>query len=453
MKYRSDLIKGRRVTVAGMARTGMAVAGLLHRHGAQVFVTETKPIDGVFAQAQTLSEQNIKFESGGHSERALQEADYLVLSPGISPATDFVRMAQERSIPIFSEVEVTSWLCQATILAITGSNGKSTTTALVAHILNESGRKAVATGNIGTPFASDVEGLGEDDYAVVEVSSFQLEFVDTFHPAVSAILNITPDHLDRYGDFNEYAEVKFRIADSQGRDDYLVLNADDPRTAKPKTWGNPGQLHFSARKRVEQGVFAENDELRFKLNSREGPVCRVDEIGIPGPHNLANAAAAAAMCLPLGLTPEEIAVGLGSFRGIAHRLETVGERNAVKFINDSKATNVDSVYVALKSVPAPIILIMGGRDKGGDFSALVEDAVGRVKLLLLLGEAQDLIAEVLADKVRTMRVEDIFAAVRVAYENAEPGDTVLLSPGCASFDQFKDFEERGEKFKQAVREL
>lgn len=450
---RVDLVKGRQVTVLGMARSGVAAAKLLQLHGAHVFVSEVKPIDAVLAQAQMLGSEGIKYETGGHTARALAGVDYVVLSPGIPPATPFVRQIQENNIPIFSEIEVTSWICPATILAITGSNGKSTTTAWVAHILNEAGRKAAATGNIGSPFAADVGHLGKNDYAVVEVSSFQLEFTDRFQPRVAAILNITPDHLDRYGEFSTYAEAKSRIADSQAESDYLVLNADDKNTADLKVWGNPQRIFFSTKTEVEQGVFVRNDELRFVLGAKQGRICQVNEIGIPGPHNLANAAAAASMCLCVGLTPQEIAAGLKSFKGIEHRLELAGEYKEVHFVNDSKATNVDSVNCALQSIPAPIVLIMGGRDKGGDFSSLAGLVADKVKLLVLLGEAQNLIDSALGKQTRTVRANDIFEAVRVCYDNSEPGDTVLLSPGCASFDQFTDFEDRGRKFKQAVKEL
>ncbi len=450
---RVDLVKGRQVTVLGMARSGVAAAKLLQLHGAHVFVSEVKPIDAVLTQAQLLGAEGIKYETGGHTARALAGVDYVVLSPGIPPATPFVRQIQENNIPIFSEIEVTSWLCPATIVAITGSNGKSTTTAWVAHILSESGRKAAATGNIGSPFAADVGRLSKDDYAVVEVSSFQLEFTDRFQPRVASILNITPDHLDRYGEFSTYAEAKYRVADSQEESDFLVLNADDRNTANPKIWGNPRRVFFSTKTEVEQGVFVTRDELRYVLGSKQGKICKANEIGIPGPHNLANAAAAAAMCLCVGLKPQEIAAGLKSFKGIEHRLEFAGEHKGVRFVNDSKATNVDSVNYALQSIPNPIALIMGGRDKGGDFSSLAGLVAEKVKLLVLIGEAQDLIDSALGNQTRTVRAKDIVEAIRVCYESSEPGGTVLLSPGCASFDQFTDFEDRGRKFKQAVKEL
>lgn len=450
---RNDLVEGRHVTVAGMARTGLAMAKLLQQRGAHVFVTEIKPLDEVLAQAKELSEAGIRFEAGGHTERALAEVDYLVISPGIPATTPFIRQVQELDIPIFSEIEVTSWLCPATIIAITGSNGKSTTTAWVAHILNRAGHRAVATGNIGSPFATDVAALSSDDFAVVEVSSFQLEFTDTFKPRVAAILNITPDHLDRYGDFSDYMEAKYRIADSQDRSDFLVLNADDVHTTNPRLWGEPTKLLFSAKRNVGPGVSVAGGELVYEIQSGSGNICAISEIGIPGPHNLANAAAATAMCLAVGLEPAEIAEGLNSFKGIEHRLEAAGDIRGVHFVNDSKATNVDSVNFALQSMAAPIILIMGGRDKGGDFTTLAGPISEKVKLLVLIGEAQDLIAKALEDTVEMVRAGNLLEAVHICFDKADAGDTVLLSPACASFDQFTDFEDRGRRFKQAVREL
>ncbi|MCK4858405.1 MAG: UDP-N-acetylmuramoyl-L-alanine--D-glutamate ligase, partial [candidate division Zixibacteria bacterium] len=443
MTIRPDLVKGKRITILGMARTGLAVAKLLQRYGARPFVSEIKPRSEVVSEAEALEAVGIRFETGGHSRQALDDVDFCIISPGIAPTAPFVQEITRRHLPLFSEIEVTSWLCPATILAITGANGKSTTTTLLAHIIRESGRQTVATGNIGSPFAADVEQLSADDYAVVEVSSFQLEHTDTFKPKVAAILNITADHLDRYGNISEYAQAKYRIADSQDQTDYIVLNQDDPLTVAPDLWGKPQRLHFSTREEVASGVFVRDDQLGFTIGERSGTICPTAAIGIPGPHNLANAAAASSVALAIGIDPEAIARGLATFRGIAHRLEPVAEINQVRFVNDSKATNIDSVKVALQSVKTPIILIMGGRDKGADFSSLAKLVGDRVKLLLLIGEAAAKIDAELSTITEVVRLEDIEQAVNHAYQRAAPGDTVLLSPGCASFDQFRDFEDRG----------
>jgi UDP-N-acetylmuramoylalanine--D-glutamate ligase len=453
MKTRPDLVRDKKITILGMARSGTAAAILLQKHGAEVFVSEMKPYDKVAGPAQTLEHADIDFETGGHTERALAAVDYVVISPGIPPTSPFMREIAERHLPVFSEVEVTSWLCRATIIAITGTNGKTTTTALVAHLLNTAGRKALATGNIGSPFATDAEKLTEDDFAVVEISSFQLEGTDTFKPKVASILNITPDHLDRYGGFEEYAEMKYRIADSQDETDYLILNYDDPILQQAKFWGKPQILHFSTKERVENGVFAQAGNLVYSSGGRSRTICPTGKLGIKGPHNLANAAAAAAMVLPLGIDIEAVARGLETFQPIEHRLEPVMDIKGVSFINDSKATNVDSVFYALQSEDRPLIVIMGGRDKAGDFSTLAALVKQHVKLIVLIGEATEKIEVSLGDVTATIRAKDIFEAVEVGYRHSAAGDVVMLSPACASFDQFTDYEDRGRKFKQAVQEL
>jgi len=450
MMIRRDLVEGKRITVLGMARSGMAAAQLVRKHGAEVFVSEVKTQDKLIAEIALLHEAGILFETGGHTARSLQDVDFVIVSPGINPHVAVLQEIDRRGLPAFSEIEVTSWLCPATMIAITGTNGKSTTTALMAHLLNSAGRKAVATGNIGSPFADDVGSLTERDYAVVEISSFQLERTDTFRPKVATILNITPDHLDRYTSFAEYCEMKCRIADSQQESDFLILNADDMQLVRAEFWGKPQIVWFSTKQKLPHGVYLDELHLSFKLGERSGTICPTAQVGIPGPHNLANAAAAAAMALAVDLTPEQIAAGLLTFKGIPHRLEHVTEWGGVNYVNDSKATNVDSVYYALQSVPSPIILIMGGRDKGGTFEVLAELVSARVKLLLLIGEATDKIATSLGSLTTTLKATDLFEALRLAHRFSTSKDTVLLSPGCASFDQFRDFEDRGDKFKEAV---
>ncbi len=453
MRTRPDLVNEKKITIVGMARSGSAAAVLLQKYGAEVFVTEMKPYDKVATQAQMLEIAGIDFETGGHTSQALDNVDYIVVSPGVPPTSPFMKEIELRHLPVFSEVEVTSWLCPATVLAVTGTNGKTTTTALVAHLLKSAGKKAVATGNIGSPFAADIEGLTEDDFAVVEISSFQLEATDTFKPKVASILNITPDHLDRYGSFDEYAKMKCRIADSQDESDFLVLNADDPVLERASFWGKPQLLHFSIKKQVENGVYADSENLVYSSGGRSRTICPTGKLGIKGPHNLANSAAAAAMVMALGIRADAVAHGLETFRPIAHRLEPVAQIKGVNFINDSKATNVDSVFYALQSEEHPLIVIMGGRDKGGDFTTLSALVKQHVKLLVLIGEASDKIEAALGSATDTVRAANIVDAIQTSYRNAAPGDVVMLSPGCASFDQFTDYEDRGNKFKQAVLDL
>jgi UDP-N-acetylmuramoylalanine--D-glutamate ligase len=403
--------------------------------------------------ARELGDENIRFETGGHSERVFDELDYAILSPGIPSSAPIVRELESRHLPLFSEIEVASWLCSAAIVAVTGTNGKSTTTAWLAHVLREAGRKALATGNIGSPLSGDVLKLGEDDFAVVEVSSFQLERIDTFRPHVALILNLTPDHLDRYQSVDEYAAAKYRIADNQTDEDYLVLNADDRNLREAKFFGNPTRIEFSTTQDVGTGVFVKDDTLSYSFGGRSGMICPTSDLGIPGPHNVANAAAVAAGALALGFSAGQIAIGLKSFTGIAHRIEHVAEINGVTYINDSKATNVDSVNYALQSVNRPIILIMGGRDKGGDFKSLAPQISARVDLIIVIGEASDKIAMSLGSIVPVQKVENLSKAVKLAASKAKPGDAVLLSPACASFDQFRDYEHRGDTFKEEVAKL
>ncbi len=450
---RIDLVQGKRVAILGMARSGTAAAGLIKHYGGTPFVSEMKPREQVAQHLRRLDELGINYETGGHTEQALDNIDFIVLSPGIPPSAPILREIERRHLPVFSEIEIASWLCAAQIVAISGTNGKSTTTALTAHLLTTAGKKAVATGNIGSPFSQDVLGLTADDFAVVEVSSFQLERIETFRPRVATLLNITPDHLDRYREMQAYIEAKCRLADAMQPEDVLVLNADDEILRGAKLWGRPTIQHFSIKQTLSDGVFVKDDELVFSLGGRSGTICLTRDIGIPGPHNVANSAAAATMMLALGLAPEEIARGLRSFKGIPHRIEFVAEINGVRYINDSKATNVDSVAVALQSFTRPLFVIMGGRDKAGDFAALVPLMRGRVKEVLLIGEATPIIEKQLQGMVPLRRAVDIYSALDLAHGLAEPGDVVLLSPGCASFDQFRDFEDRGDKFKQAVHDL
>lgn len=450
---RIDLVQGKRISILGMARSGTAVASLIKHYGGIPFVSEMKPREQVAAQAQRLELEGIAFETGGHTDRALADVDFFVISPGIPATAPFLLDIERRHLPVFSEIEVTSWLCPATIAAVSGTNGKSTTTALAAHLLTTAGKRAVATGNIGSPFAQDVLALTAADYAVVEVSSFQLERIETFRPKVAALLNITPDHLDRYKEMSAYIEAKLRIADAMEPDDFLVLNADDDVLRDAKFFGRPTILQFSTRRSIAAGVFVKDDALVYALGGRSGMICPTRDLGIPGPHNVANAAAAATMMLSLGLAPEQIAAGLRSFKGIAHRIEFVAEINGVRYVNDSKATNVDSVTVALQSFTRPLIVIMGGRDKGGDFTTLAPLLRAHVKTVILIGEATPIIESQLQGVVPLRRAADINAAVDQAAAMAVAGDVVLLSPGCASFDQFRDFEDRGDKFKLAVAQL
>lgn len=450
---RVDRISGKRVSVFGMARSGMALAKVLKGLGASVFLTEKKNDDSLSSQISELKSTGMDFETGGHTEKALDHKDYLVVSPGIPSDLPILIQAENKGIPIFSEIEVAYWLSEAQIIGITGSNGKTTTTTLVGEILKEDGREVRVAGNIGVPFSSVVQEVSSNGVIVLEISSFQLEKIEEFKPKVSTILNVTPDHLDRYPDMKTYTDAKLRIFENQTEDDFVVLNWDDPVTSKLAPLSRAKSLFFSIKSELKVGSYVKNGSLVFQMNGKAVEIIPVEEIGIKGPHNLSNAAAACAICASIGVKKESMEKALRNFKGVEHRLEEVSIIDGIRFVNDSKATNVDSVFYALQSIKEPIFLIAGGKDKGGDFTKLRELVKLKVKGLILLGQAKEKIKNALGDLVPTNMVGSMEEAVELGFRKAEKGDCVLLSPACASFDMFKDYEDRGRVFKKAVINL
>jgi len=450
---RKDRIDGKKVSVFGMARSGLAVARLLVKNGAFVFLTDTKEEEELKLETEELRRLNIDFDTGFHSQKALDHKDFIVLSPGISSDIPVLKRAQEVGLPLFSEIEVAFWLCPAQIVGITGSNGKTTTSTLVGEILKQDGRECQVAGNIGTPFSSVVETVSSQGTIVLELSSFQLENIEEFKPKAAGLLNISPDHLDRYPDLESYSEAKFKIFENQTPEDFAILNMDDDYSKKIKDHCKGQIIFFSILKELEQGSFLKDGELLIRLDGKTEKILDVSELGIKGLHNLSNAACACAVSSVLGIKKDSIQQALKSFKGVEHRLEQVKIISGVKFINDSKATNVRSVWYALDSVPEPILLIAGGRDKGGDFTQLREMAKEKLKGLILIGEAKEKIDKAIGDLVKSIKVDNLEEAVKKAYEMASPGDCVLLSPGCASFDMFENYEHRGKVFKSTVRQL
>lgn len=436
-----------------MARSGLVCAKLLKKLGAQVFVTDAKPDNLLTSEIAQLVEQNIDFETGGHTSKVITNKDYLIISPGVPLDIPILKEAQNLGIPIFSEIEVAFWLTDAKIVGITGSNGKTTTTTLVGEILNGDRKECEVGGNIGIPFSSLVEKVSPDGIIVLELSSFQLERIEEFKPYVAVVLNLTPDHLDRYPDLRSYMEAKLRIFENQTEVDFAVLNADDKNSMELALYSASKKIFFSTQKELELGAFVKNGMLVYKMNGKEERIIETKDIGIKGPHNLSNASAACAICAILGISPVSMRETLKRFKGVEHRLEEVATLSGVKFVNDSKATNVESVWYALQSVEKPIILIAGGKDKGGDFTRLRELVQNRVKVLILIGEAKEKIRDALSDLVSTLYTDSLEEAVELSFKKAESGDTVLLSPACASFDMFKDYEHRGEVFKSSVKRL
>jgi UDP-N-acetylmuramoylalanine--D-glutamate ligase len=448
----SERVKNRVVGIVGMARSGRAAARLIQRMGGVPFVSDIKPVVELAREVDELKRHGIDFEAGGHSDRLL-ESDFVVLSPGVPRNTDFVKKISEKGIPIFSEIELASWFCRGKIIGITGSNGKTTTTSLLGAILTEAGLENHVCGNIGYAFSEAVPDISPEGYAVVEVSSFQLESVEEFAPHIAVILNITPDHLDRYDNFDGYKRAKYRIAESQRDNDFLILNADDSVTDEKEISTNAGKLFFSISRMLPTGVFKRGETLVGIVGGKEHIIVETNRIRIPGPHNLQNAAAASLAALLSGVEAAVIGEALRRFPGVEHRLEDVETIAGIRFVNDSKATNVDSVCSALRSFEAPVYLIAGGRDKGGDFRPIIDYGRGKIKEIVLIGEARKKIFETLGKAFPVQFADSMEEAVKKTFGIASPGEIVLLSPACASFDMYDNFEHRGRVFKLAVRSL
>ena len=449
-------IKGKKATVIGGARSGLAVARLLAEAGAKVFLTEKG--DATRGLEQALDEAGIAFEFGGHTRRAL-DADFFAISPGVPSTINIVQQAQRSGLKVFSEIEVASWFCAAPIVAITGSNGKTTTTSLIGHIFRKTGRTTVVAGNIGYPFSDYVRGLDEDAVVVLEVSSFQLDHIDTFRPRVSVLLNITPDHLDRYNyDFNQYALSKYRIFENQRDDDVLVYNYDDALVrdyvAYVTTQRALRTIGFSYQEELDEGAFLRQGRIVLRIHQQEEDLMEAQKLALRGRHNLHNSLAAAIAARVMEVRSDVVRESLTSFEGVPHRLELVRELDGVRYINDSKATNVNAVWYALESFHEPIVLIAGGRDKGNDYSSLKPLIRRKVRAVVALGESADKVIDELGalaeERATAASIEE---AIRVAHFFARRGDIVLLSPACSSFDMFDNYEHRGDTFKRLVMSL
>ncbi len=467
-------VPGARVTVVGGARSGLAVARLLKRHGANVFLSDHG--DAEPGVAEGLKADGIAAEFGGHTARAF-DADWLVLSPGVPSTAPIVQSALRQKRPVYSEIEVASWFCQSPIVAITGSNGKTTTTTLVGHLFAEAGRKHVVAGNIGYAFSDYVDDLDAETVVVLEVSSFQLDHVSTFRPTVAVLLNVTPDHLDRYGhDFGRYAAAKFRLFDNLRPGDWLVANWDDVVVREHvQSWSAERGLvpvWFSADDEPTPGAFAKDGRVVLALPEhgaalvggasphlfRPEDLMSTSDLALRGRHNLYNSLASAIVARAMEIRSDVVRESLTSFEGVPHRLESVRTVGGVRFVNDSKATNVNAVWYALESFPATdgpsVVLIAGGRDKGNDYEPLKRLVEERVKGIVAIGEGADAVEEELGPHTeRVARAGSMEEAIQYARLMAEPGDTVLLSPACASFDMFENYEDRGDTFKRLVHAL
>ena len=447
-----ERVRGRRIGVLGMARSGMAVARLAAANGARLLVSDSAGESKLAPQVEELRAAGIPYEVGGHTE-ALLQCDYLVVSPGVPLGIDILNRARETGLPIFSEIEFASWFCPGRMVAVTGSNGKTTTATLIGELLTAAGYDVHVCGNIGRPFTEAVSAMKPDSWAVVELSSFQLETIADFHPHIACILNLSPDHLDRHGDFESYRAAKYRITENQTADDFLLLNAEDTTLHDSPPETEAAVLWFSTGRNAAAAATVCHDALCVLRNGVLTEVVPVTEIALPGAHNLQNAAAAVLAAALCDVPPAAMARVLKRFSGVEHRLESVGTVAGIRFVNDSKATNVESVTVALRAVSPPVWLILGGRDKGASYTPIAAAGRGKVKGIVAIGEAREKIFHELGREFPVEFADSLPAAVTRCFEMAQPGDTVLLSPGCASFDMFQDFEHRGRVFKEAVESL
>ncbi|MFZ5631874.1 MAG: UDP-N-acetylmuramoyl-L-alanine--D-glutamate ligase [Bacillota bacterium] len=447
-------LKGKRVLVVGAGKSGMAVSRFLARKGARTVLTDTREADKFGGQLDELAVAGVDLALGGYPP-VKGNFDLLVMSPGVPLTIPPVQEAGEAGIPVTGELELAYRFTRAPIVAITGTNGKTTTTTLVGKIFRDAGYRVLVAGNIGLPLVDRVESYGPGDVIVAEVSSFQLETVHQFRPRVGVILNLAPDHLDRHGDMAGYAAAKSRIAMNQRKGDFLVLNYDDGYTRGMAGRGGGDVIFFSRRHILEEGVFVHGNTITVCRGGVEKPVLDAGELRIPGAHNLENALAATAACSAMGIAGEVMAKTLARFAGVAHRLEFVAEIDGVRYINDSKGTNPDASIKAVEAFPGPLVLIAGGKNKGNDFTEFTRRAAGKTRAMVVLGQCADEMAGAAAGAgiKNILRAESFRDAVLLARSAARPGDVVLLSPACASWDMFNNFEERGDLFKQIVREF
>src|SRR5438445_11793379 len=445
-------LRGKRLLVVGLARTGVATALFCAERGAKVTATDARTENEIGEAIAPLRAAGVSLELGGHRENSFLEQDLIIPSPGVPADAPLLQAARARGVTIWSEVELAARFLRGRLIGITGSNGKTTTTSLIDHILKNAGFSTILAGNIGTPLIARVEQTSNDSITVVELSSFQLELIETFRPNISVFLNLTPDHLDRHHTLEAYGRAKARIFENQTEADSAVLNADDPATT-PLAPAKPHVFWFSRKQRVAQGAFLRGSEILFRHDGKEELVLNLQEIPLVGAHNVENALAAVAATRLAGAGPSAIAKGVRSFAGVEHRLEFVAAVRGVRYYNDSKRTDVDRTLKALDAFPGRILILLGGKDKGSDYTVLQKPLRDKAILALLIGAAAEKIESQITGSVAIERAGTIERAVEIASHAARPGDVVLLAPACASFDQFQNYEHRGGVFKDLVHQL
>lgn len=457
----------KKTLVVGLGMTGLATARFLHHHGAAVTVTDMASEEALVSSALELRQMGIRTELGGHCWESFESSDLIVLSPGVPHTHDFLTGARQKGIPVIGEIELAFRFIRDPIIAITGTNGKTTTTSLLGNMLSQCGMRVFVGGNIGNPLIGYVDREERADWIVLEISSFQLDTIDTFRPDIGVLLNITADHLDRYVDMAGYAASKGRIFQNQTPEDIAIINGADPWVLSETRRSRSRKWVFNGPSNLEEGAWIAENELMLSFSScphrkahfpcehTDFESLRFDlhKSRLYGKHNQENISAAVMAAVAAGGNIQDIQFALGQFKGLSHRIEYVQTVNGVTYVDDSKATNVDAVYRALESFQGSVVLIMGGRDKGGDYRILKKVIQGHVKLLILLGEAGELIAGALGDLAPTVRVASMQEAVATAHHAASPGDIVLLSPACSSFDMFRSYAHRGDVFQCEVDKL
>lgn len=444
---------GKKISIIGAVRSGIGAAKLVKKINGIPFVSDASENDKIKKSVEILQSHNIKYEIGGHTSQ-VYNCDLMVVSPGVPLNSEIIKTARGKNIKIISELELASSVCKGNIIAITGTNGKTTTTSLCGHVFNACGAKTYTAGNIGLAFSEIALDVKENEYAAVEVSSFQLDLIDKFKPKVAAILNITPDHLNRYeNNYQNYITSKLRLYENQDSDDFLIINRDNDVLVKSITKHKGTDFYFSLSEKNQNGSYILSEEIVFVKNEREEFRCSLSDINLRGEHNHANAMAVIIAAKLFGFENDKIIEGLRTFKGVEHRLEFVREIEGVKYINDSKATNVDSVWYALRSFDQPIYLILGGQDKGNDYNQIKDLVLNKVKKIYAIGSSADIVFNFFRHDVKVeikQTLEDVISAVN---SEARKNDIVLLSPACASFDMFNDYEHRGKVFKEAVNKL
>jgi UDP-N-acetylmuramoylalanine--D-glutamate ligase len=446
-------IANKKILVVGLARTGLAAARFLHHRGAAVRATDISTEAQLSPGVAELRALGIDLALGGHRVEDFTAADLVVLSPGVPHTLAPLQAARDRGVPVIAEVELAARFIREPIVAVSGTNGKTTVTELLGRMLEASGRRVFVGGNIGRPLIGYVDSGQTVEVVVAEISSFQLDTIATFRPAVAVLLNITDDHLDRYPDFAAYALSKMRLFENQTAQDAAVLNGTDPVIRAHAAAIRSRRLFYNTEAAAENCAAVSGTTLALRMPGREAARLNLAPFRLRGPHNVENACAAAIAALAAGASPPGIQQALTTFAGLPHRIESVGVANGVEYVNDSKATNVDAVLRALDCFATPVVLIMGGLDKGGNFRLLEAAVRRRAKALVLVGKASDTIRAALGGLVPTVQAPDMAAAVLAAAGLAASGDVVLLSPGCASFDMYPNYQARGEDFRKAVQRL